>query len=326
MGSQFFSIFKKEFALFDEYFKRLIESDFSVFKNISDYIFSMSGKKTRPLLLFYTHKIFSQEVEKKAYLSAALIEIIHSVSLLHDDVVDEAKQRRGKPSASALWGNEAVVLAGDYMLANSFLRAFDDKDDTLMQMLIQVVKDMSEGELLQIQYNILPTITEQQYFEIIDRKTAGLFSCCCRAGAYTAGASKEQIEIVSKMGRELGLAFQIKDDLTDVNPAKNDGKPYGQDIREKKINLPTLYFIEQATESEKEEISHIWESADPPAYGMIEKILAAINSSNAVPRCREKIKHHYENAISMLSDLNVTTLPPQIRNFFSFISVDDEVR
>jgi octaprenyl-diphosphate synthase len=326
MESHFFSIFKKEFALFDEYFKRLIESDFSAFKNISDYIFSMSGKKTRPLLLFYTHRIFSSEVGKKAYLSAALIEIIHSVSLLHDDVVDEAKQRRGKPSASALWGNEMAVIAGDYMLANSFLRAFDDRDDTLMQMLIQVVKDMSEGELLQIQYNISPTITEQQYFEIIDRKTAGLFSCCCRAGAYTAGASKEQVEIVSKIGRELGLAFQIRDDLTDIDPAKNDGKPYGQDIREKKINLPTLYFIEQATESEKEEISRIWQSADPPTDSMIEKILAAINSSNAVSKCRDKIKYHYENAVSMLSDLNVTTFPPQIKSFFSFISVNNEVK
>ncbi|MDR0763607.1 MAG: polyprenyl synthetase family protein [Bacteroidales bacterium] len=323
MELRFSSLFEKELILFDEHFKNLIESDFSFFKNISDYIFSMSGKKTRPLLLFYIHKIFSSEIGKKAYSFAALIEIVHSASLLHDDVVDQAKERRGKPSASALWGNGVAVLAGDYILANSFLRIFADRDDMLMQMIITVVKDMVKGELLQMQYNALPTITHQQYFEIIDHKTAGLFSCCCRAGAYTAGASDEQIEIAGKIGRELGLAFKIKDDLIDIDPTRNDGKPCGQDIREKKINLPTLYFLQQATENEKEEITHIWTSAVTPTDDTIDKILTAIRASNAISKCREKMKQHYENAISLLHSLNVKTFPPQIENFFSFLSVDE---
>jgi octaprenyl-diphosphate synthase len=323
MERPFLSLFEKEFVLFDQHFTHLIESDFSFFKNISDYIFSMSGKKTRPLLLFYIHKIFSPEIGKKAYISAALIEIVHSASLLHDDVIDEAKQRRGRPSASALWGNGAAVLAGDYILANSFLRAFADRDDMLMQMLMQVVKDMIKGELLQMQYNALPTITEQQYFEIIEHKTAGLFSCCCRAGAYTAGASDEQIEIAGKIGRELGLAFQIKDDLIDIDPARNDGKPCGQDIREKKINLPTLYFLQEIQGSnEKEEIIHIWTSAAAPTDSTIERILSSIRSSNAISKCKEKMDQHYKNAVSMLNNLNATTLPPQIQNFFSFLSMD----
>jgi octaprenyl-diphosphate synthase len=323
MERLFFSLFEKEFTLFDEHFKYLIENNFSILKNISNHIFSTSGKKTRPLLLFYIHKIFAPDIKKRAYLSAALIEIIHSASLLHDDVVDEAKQRRGKPSASALWGNGTAVLAGDYLLVNSFLRAFADRDDTLMQILMQVVKNMIEGELLQIEYNAFPTITEKQYFEIIERKTAALFSCCCRAGAYIAGATSEHIEIADKIGCELGLAFQIKDDLIDIDPKRNDGKPCGQDIREKKINLPTLYFLQQATENERAEIAQIWTSVTPLTDSIMEKILSAIRSSDAISKCREKMNQHYENAVSMLHSLNVKTLPPQIEKFFAFLSLDE---
>ncbi|MDR1973483.1 MAG: polyprenyl synthetase family protein [Bacteroidales bacterium] len=319
MDRTFFSLFEKEFSIFDEHFKDLIESDFSILTNISDHIFSTSGKRTRPLLLFYIHKLFSPEISKKAYLSAALIEIIHSASLLHDDVVDCSQQRRGKPSASAIWGNQTAILAGDYLLANSFLRAFADRDDTLMQMLMQVVKYMSEGELLQIEYNITPTMTRENYYSIIERKTAGLFSCCCGAGAYTAGASEKEINSAHQIGRELGLAFQIKDDLIDIDPLRNDGKPCGQDLREKKINLPTLYFLEQATEQEKEKIKQVWDTNTTFSDSTIEEILAMVRTSDAVSKCRKKMSQHFENAISILHSLN-KPLPPQIENFFSFLA------
>jgi octaprenyl-diphosphate synthase len=321
METPYFSLFEKEFNTFDKHFKHLIESDFSILTNISDHIFSTSGKKTRPLLLFYTHKIFSPEIGKQAYLSAALIEIIHSASLLHDDVVDKSQQRRGKPSVSAVWGNETAVLAGDYLLANAFLRAFTDKDDTLMKMLMLVVKKMSEGELLQMEYNASPDITEQNYYSIIERKTACLFSCCCKAGAYTAEANEKEIEIANKIGIELGLAFQIKDDLIDVNPLRNDGKPYGQDLRERKINLPTLYFLEKAGKTDRERITHIWKTDQVPSNDNITEIITLINKSEAVSKCKEKMSQHLENALSLLDGLNRQTLPSGIKDFFKFLSL-----
>jgi octaprenyl-diphosphate synthase len=321
MESPYFSLFEKEFKTFDEHFIHLIESDFSILKNISSHIFSTSGKKTRPLLLFYIHKIFSSEIGKRAYLSAALIEIIHSASLMHDDVVDKSQQRRGKPSVSAIWGNETAILAGDYLLANAFLRAFADKDDVLMQMLMLVVKNMSEGELMQMEYNASPNITEQNYYSIIERKTARLFSCCCKAGAYTAEASEKEIEIAEKIGMELGLAFQIKDDLIDVNPLRNDGKPCGQDLRERKINLPTLYFLEQAEKNDREKITRIWETELVLSSDSITEIITLINNSDAISKCNKKMSQHLENALSLLDGLNRQTLPSGIKDFFKFLSL-----
>ena len=242
----------KEFGLFEAKFRTLIQGDFPVIEPICRQIFKSKGKQLRPLLVFLTHKLFREEVSEQAYLAASLVEIVHAASLVHDDVVDMADMRRGNASVRALFGNKTAVLAGDYLLAHAFLNAYDKGEHKMLRILVEAIRRMSEGELLQLQYARNPQANYQTYYRVVECKPADLFRCCCHCGALTAGASPEQLRLCEEIGNNLGIAFQIQDDLLDLDTCAPRGKLYGNDLREGKLTLPALYMLENASVQEKE--------------------------------------------------------------------------
>lgn len=242
-----------ESALFEEKFQKLLSGDFPLIDPIYRHIFRKKGKQLRPVLVLLTHKLFRTKVAEQAYLAASLIEVVHAASLVHDDVVDMADLRRGNASVRAVFGNKTAVLAGDYLLSNAFLKAYDESDNQLLLFLVDVIRQMSEGELIQLEYAGKPQADYQTYFRVVERKTAALFGCCCQCGAYTAGANTKEIKTAGEIGLNAGIAFQIKDDLLDIEPKADSGKGYGNDLKEGKLTLPALYYLQHSSTAQQTE-------------------------------------------------------------------------
>ncbi|MFW6222865.1 MAG: polyprenyl synthetase family protein, partial [Bacteroidota bacterium] len=220
-----------EIAEFEKHFKKSISSNVRLLNIITNYIIRRKGKQIRPLFVFLTAKMLG-EVGKATYTAASLIELLHTASLIHDDVVDESYERRGFFSINALWKSKVAVLIGDYMLAQGLLLSVENKQYELLAIVSEAVKQMSEGELLQIQKSRKLNITEEQYFNIIEKKTASLIAACTACGAQSTAQAEEVIEEMKKMGALIGIAFQIKDDLFDYQKSPAIGKPVGNDIKE----------------------------------------------------------------------------------------------
>lgn len=238
---------------FEVHFKSSIKSQVPLLDIITNYILRRKGKQMRPMLVFLSAKI-TGEIQEKTYVAASLIELLHTATLIHDDVVDEAYERRGYFSLNALWKSKIAVLMGDYMLAQGLLLSVHNKSYELLEIVSHAVKEMSEGELLQLKRSRTLNISRDEYFEIIRKKTATLISACSAAGTKSSGASDEAVEIMKSFGTNLGMAFQIKDDLFDYKPKGLIGKPTGNDIKEKKFTLPLIYSLEQSTPQEKREV------------------------------------------------------------------------
>jgi octaprenyl-diphosphate synthase len=205
------------------------------------------------MFVFLTAKLFG-DIKGPAYTAASLIELLHTATLIHDDVVDDSYKRRGYFSLNALWKSKITVLVGDYLLSRGLLLAVDNKEYDLLEIVSNAVREMSEGELLQVKKSRKVYIDEEEYFEIIKKKTASLISSCASCGAKAAGADKETIQLFHKFGEKVGLAFQIKDDLLDYQNTNRIGKPTGNDIREKKVTLPLIYALKNADEKSKKAI------------------------------------------------------------------------
>jgi octaprenyl-diphosphate synthase len=218
---------------FEPYFKNSMSSKVPLLDVITNYIYRRKGKQLRPLLVFLSAGI-NGGVKESTYVAAGMIELLHTATLIHDDVVDEAYERRGFFSINALWRSKISVLVGDYLLSKGLLLAIEKNEIELLRIMSKAVKDMSEGELLQIERSRKMDINESTYFEIIEKKTASLLASCSANGACSAGASTEMIERMRDFGLFLGIAFQIKDDLFDYQPKGVIGKPTGNDIKEKK--------------------------------------------------------------------------------------------
>ena len=282
----------KEFGLFEAKFRTLIQGDFPIIEPICRQIFKSKGKQLRPILVFLTHKLFQEEVNEQAYLAASLVEIVHAASLVHDDVVDMADMRRGNASVRALFGNKTAVLAGDYLLAHAFLNAYDKGEHKMLRILVEAIRLMSEGELIQLQYARNPQANYQTYYRVVECKTAALFRCCCHCGALTAGASAEQMRLCEEIGNNLGIAFQIQDDLLDLNTETPSGKLYGNDLREGKLTLPALYMLEHASDPEKEAFFRDLESLSD-----LNNLIDRIKQSGGEAFAREQALHYREKAL-----------------------------
>lgn len=222
---------------------------------VMTYIVKRKGKQIRPLFVFTVAKLHGGIVES-TYRGASLIELLHTATLVHDDVVDDADKRRGMFSINALWKNKIAVLVGDYLLAKGLLLSLDNDDFKLLKIVSNAVRDMSEGELLQIEKARRLDINEEIYYEIIKKKTASLIASCCAVGAASAGSSDEQIKQMHHFGELIGIAFQIKDDLLDYGD-DDIGKPKGIDIKERKLTLPLIYTLNKCTKAEKHQIINI---------------------------------------------------------------------
>ena len=239
----------KEFEIFEKEFEKSINSGVFLLDVILKFILNRKGKQVRPILVLLFAKIFSnQNLTNKSYRGAIISELIHSATLIHDDIVDDSKLRRGFLSLNVLWNNKISVLVGDFLLSKSLLLSIDNEDFDLLKIISEAVKKMSEGELLQIQKSRNFNITEEEYFDLTIKKTASLFSACCKLGAASSGLKK--LNKVEEFGLNLGLIFQIKDDLFDYSN-KRIGKPTAIDIKNQKITLPLIYTINKVNPSDK---------------------------------------------------------------------------
>lgn len=241
---------EREMELFEEKFLKSMSSKVALFNRITYYIVNRKGKQMRPMFVFLTAKLLRGEVNERTYCGASIIELIHTASLVHDDVVDDSHKRRGFFSINALWKNKIAVLVGDFLFSKGLLLALENKHYDLLQIISNAVREMSEGELLQIEKARLLDITEAVYYDIIRQKTAALIAACCSMGACSVQPDSQEIETFRKFGELCGMAFQIKDDLFDYG-AEKIGKPTGIDIKERKMTLPLIYALNQSGVEEK---------------------------------------------------------------------------
>ena len=238
-----------ELIEFEKRFKDAMKSNVALLDRVTSYIVKRKGKQVRPMFVFLSAKLCGG-VTEATYNGASLVELLHTATLVHDDVVDDSLERRGYFSINALWKNKIAVLVGDFLLSKGLLLAVDNNHFSLLRILSQSVKDMSEGELLQMEKARKLDITEEVYYEIIRKKTATLIAACCAMGAQSVMATKEEVEVMREFGEHIGMAFQIKDDLFDYGTEKI-GKPTGIDIKEQKITLPLIHALNNCSDKEK---------------------------------------------------------------------------
>lgn len=243
----------EEMKLFENHFRSSMKSNLSLLDFITNYILRRKGKQIRPLFVFLAAKMIGQTTNS-TYHAASFIELLHTATLIHDDVVDESFERRGFFSINALWKSKIAVLVGDYFLSRGLLLATENKEYELLNIMSEAVREMSEGELMQMQKSRKLNINKDEYFSIIRKKTATLIAACTASGAHSVGADPKIVEVFKKFGEKVGMAFQIKDDLFDYQKKGIIGKPTGNDIKEKKFTLPLIHALENGTIKDK---SHI---------------------------------------------------------------------
>jgi len=249
---QYNTVIENELALFEAKFKEAVKSQAPLLDRITHYIINRKGKQLRPRFVLLSAKIFGQLTES-TYRAASLVELLHTATLVHDDVVDESMERRGFFSINALWKNKVAVLVGDYLLSKGLLLSLDSHEYKVLQILTDAVRKMSEGELLQIEKSRRLNLDEQVYFDIIRAKTASLLASACAAGAWSTTERENDTELMRAFGEKVGIAFQIKDDLFDYG-TDDVGKPTGNDIKEKKLTLPLIYTLNNASATDKKKM------------------------------------------------------------------------
>ncbi|MHA4893213.1 polyprenyl synthetase family protein [Pedobacter sp. PWIIR3] len=283
--------------VFEEKFKASMHSDAPLLDRITHYIVKRKGKQIRPMFVFFAAKLCGGIIES-THRGAALVELLHTATLVHDDVVDNAYERRGFFSINALWKNKIAVLVGDYLLAKGLLLSVDNGEFRLLQIVSEAVKQMSEGELLQIEKVRRMDISEELYYDVIRQKTASLIASCCACGAASAGADEVTVEKMRLFGEKVGIAFQIKDDTFDFG-TDDVGKPLGIDIKEKKVTLPLIYALNRSDKSEKKRIINLVKNhKDDPIK--IQEIIHFVNEKQGVHYANEKMKQYQQEAFDIL--------------------------
>ena len=287
-------------ALFESKFKNSLKTSVPLLDKIMHYIIKRKGKQMRPLFVFLTAKLFNN-VNESTYTAASLIELLHTATLVHDDIIDEANFRRGVFSINALWKNKISVLVGDFLLSRGLLLAVENEQFQLLKIMSTAVKEMSEGELLQIEKTRRLDITEEVYFEIIKKKTAALISACCEAGAASTNAHKNDILKMRTFGEKAGIAFQIKDDLFDYTQNPLIGKPTGIDIREKKMTLPLIYTLNNSDKKTKAFIVNTIKN-DSKNSIKVEQIINIVKEKKGLEYAKNKMNLFVNEALEILKE------------------------
>lgn len=291
----------REMREFQGHFKEAMRTSVPLLDHITRYIVKSRGKQMRPILVYLTAQACGGTTER-SHVAATLIELLHTATLVHDDVVDRAETRRGFFSINALWKSKIAVLVGDYLLSRGLLISMERDAVDLLRITSRAVESMSEGELLQIEKARRLDITEEVYFDIIRRKTASLIAACCAAGAASSGADEDRIEHMRAFGEAVGIAFQIKDDLLDFAPTSATGKPKGGDLKERKMTLPLIHTLQmQSRGGRKRMIRDIKRSASQPEVASA--LLADIEAGPGIRYAEEKMAEYRDRAIAMLQDL-----------------------
>lgn len=289
-----------ELKEFEVFFKDSLKSRVPLLQKITQYIVKRKGKQMRPLFVLLTAKMLG-DITQKSYRAAALIELLHTATLVHDDVVDDAYQRRGFFSINALWKNKIAVLVGDYLLSRTLLLSVENGEIEQLRVVSTAVKEMSEGELLQIEKTRGLNFSEEVYFEIIRQKTASLIHACCKSGAISVDASPEVIHSLGEFGTHVGIAFQIKDDLFDFGSDTKIGKPTGIDIKEKKLTLPLIYALNNAEKGVRKEMARkIKKHHTKPKK--VKEVIDFVWNSGGIEYAKTKMMEHRDQALAILKN------------------------
>jgi len=284
---------------FEPYFRKSMSSKVPLLDVITNYIYRRKGKQLRPLIVFLSAGL-NGKITQSTYVAAGMIELLHTATLIHDDVVDEAYERRGFFSINALWRSKIAVLVGDYLLSKGLLLAIEKNEIELLRIMSQAVKDMSEGELLQIERSRKMDIDESTYFEIIQKKTASLLSSCAANGASSVGGTPEQIQQMKDFGTYIGMAFQIKDDLFDYQSKGIIGKPTGNDIKEKKLTLPLIYSLTKVSKQEQSKILKLVKGSKKSSKA-VEQVVAFVQKNGGIEYSTQKMLDFRDKALQVLA-------------------------
>ncbi len=289
----------EEMELFEKKFSTSMVSNVSLLNRITHYVVNRKGKQMRPMFVFLIAKMVSGgKMDERTYRGASVIELIHTATLVHDDVVDDSNRRRGFFSINALWKNKIAVLVGDYLLSKGLLLSIDNGDFDLLQIISVAVREMSEGELLQIEKARKLDITEEIYYEIIRQKTATLIAACCAMGAKSVNAPAEEVEDMRNFGELIGMAFQIKDDLFDYGTEKI-GKPTGIDIKEQKMTLPLIYTLNTTTTKDKKWIINSIKNHNKDQK-RVKEVIAFVKNAGGLDYAVAKMKAFQKEALQLL--------------------------
>jgi len=288
--------------LFEAKFQNAMQTKVALLNRVMHYLVNRKGKQMRPMFVFLVAKMLSKDnqITEKTYRGASVIELIHTATLVHDDVVDDSNRRRGFFAINALWKNKIAVLVGDFLLSKGLLLAIDSGDFDSLRIISVAVREMSEGELLQIEKARKLDITEAVYFEIIRQKTATLIASCTAMGASSVAASDEIIKKMHRFGELVGIAFQIKDDLFDYTDAKI-GKPTGIDIKEQKMTLPLIYVLNNCTPKEKKWLINSVKNHNTDKK-RVKEIIQFVKDNGGISYTIAKMKAYHEEALAILSE------------------------
>ncbi len=284
---------------FEKHFRSSMKSPVPLLDTITRYIVKRKGKQLRPMFVFLSAQVCG-EVNESTFRAASLIELLHTATLIHDDVVDDSNERRGFFSLNALWKNKIAVLVGDFLLAKGLLLAMDHEEFQLLKIVSNATREMSEGELLQIEKARKLDIEESVYFEIIRKKTASLIASCCASGAKSVGSSDEVVKRMHQFGEYVGIAFQIKDDLFDYEKNHDTGKPNGIDIKEKKMTLPLIYTLNNSGWLEKRKAINIVRNHNNEPERVAE-LIQRVNAGKGIEYATQKMKEYQEKAFELLN-------------------------
>ncbi len=306
---------QKELRLFEHKFRDSMLSKVPLLDRVTHYIYKRKGKQMRPLFVFFCARIFG-EINDAVYRGAAMVELLHTATLVHDDVVDNSFERRGFFSINALWKNKIAVLVGDFLLAKGMLLSLNHDDFKVLKIVSNAIKQMSEGELLQMEKARRMDISEDIYFEVIRGKTASLLASCCAVGAAAGGASDLEIEQLSLFGEYVGMAFQIKDDLFDFGE-DTIGKPKGLDIKEKKITLPLIYSLQVSSREEKRHIINLIRNQREEKNKIME-VITFVKEKGGIQKSYEKMQEYQTSAYSILDQFADSEWKSALHNLVSF--------
>lgn len=295
------SLLRNELAIFEKAFREAVKSQAPLLDRIMRFIVKRKGKQLRPMFVLLSASLCGP-INESTYRAASLVELLHTATLVHDDVVDESLERRGFFSTYALWKTKISVLVGDYLLAKGLLLSLDHNDFRILQLLSEAVRLMSEGELLQIEKSRTLNLDENVYFEIIRNKTASLLASSCAAGAFSSSHDEGMAEKLRIFGEKTGMAFQIKDDLFDYGDDAV-GKPTGNDIKEKKLTLPLIFTLNNADKTTRRELIYIIKNhnKDPEK---VKQVINVVRSSGGIEYARTKMMSYRDEALAILNTFN----------------------
>jgi octaprenyl-diphosphate synthase len=307
---------EKEMAEFEAYFDKTMRSEIPLLNIILNYILRRKGKQMRPLLVFLTAKL-NGEISEATFVAATFIELLHTASIVHDDVVDDANERRGALSINALWNSKIAVLVGDYMLSKGMLISVEKNRFDMLEIVSEAVKSMSEGELLQLQKARKLNIKEEDYFKIILSKTAALISACTACGARSVTDDTEVTQLMKDFGENIGIAFQIKDDLLDYEGTGLTGKISGNDIKEKKITLPLIHALEQATDSKKRHVLSIVKNKKK-SKAEVNEVIRFVSDYGGMEYAAIKMNQYRDKALAILDSYPDSDVKESLKEFVNY--------